>query len=460
LIKISKLAILFSILTLLIYACVSGCGCRQTSRDKTSSDKNSKTSGDIEVSKILPTELVSTEDIQYKGAFKLPEGSNGSSWEYSGEAMTYYPDGDPNGPDDGYPGSIFAIGHDHQQFVSEITIPKPVISSKKYIKELNTASTLQPFNDITDGMFEELEIPVAGLEYLPPQGDQKSGRLYFAWGQHFHDKLSPTHGWCSLDLSSPNPAGLWYFDDYSNYTTCDYIFEIPEEWANAYTPDLRLAAGRFREGLWSGGGPTLYAYGPWNEGNPPPSKAKLKKVVPLLLYGVNCKGSQEIEASDKRKMKTFEEADCWSGGAWLTAGEKSAVIFVGTKAVGESWYGFANGVRYPIDEGSGEDIPEVPPWPYDRRGWWSEKIKAQIIFYNPNDLAKVAKGEMKSWEPQPYASLDIDKYMFKPGFNQENGKDETVGAMSFDRERGILYIFELRADRDKSIIHVFEINGD
>ena len=39
----------------------------------------------------------------------------------------YYPDGDPEG-DDGYPGSIFGIGHDQTQYVSEISIPVPVAS--------------------------------------------------------------------------------------------------------------------------------------------------------------------------------------------------------------------------------------------------------------------------------------------------------------------------------------------
>ena len=75
--------------------------------------------------------LIFPRDLVYKGAFRLPGGSNGSNWEYSGYAMTYYHDGDPTGPNDRYPGSIFAIGHDHQQYVSEISIPVPVILKNK-----------------------------------------------------------------------------------------------------------------------------------------------------------------------------------------------------------------------------------------------------------------------------------------------------------------------------------------
>ena len=133
---------------------------------------------------------------------------------------------------------------------------------------------------------------------------------------------------------------------------------------------------------------------------------------------------------------------------------------VGTKATGKSWYGFANGVVYPTSGDEDEEVPDVPPWPYDDRGWWSEGITAQIIFYNPSDLADVAKGSRKSWEPQPYASLDLTKYLFDPGFDYERQKRYLVGGASFDRERDILYLFERRGDGDRSLIHVFNIGGD
>ncbi len=105
--------------------------------------------------------LIQPEDLTYLGAFRLPGESGGSSWEYSGYAMTYYPNGDPAGPEDGFPGSLFAVGHDQQQFVSEISIPEPIISSAKNPADLNTAVTLQPFADIRGGLFDYLEIPPA-----------------------------------------------------------------------------------------------------------------------------------------------------------------------------------------------------------------------------------------------------------------------------------------------------------
>ncbi len=397
-------------------------------------------------------------DLVYRGAFRLPEGSNGSNWEYSGYAMTHYPGGDPQGPDDGYPGSLFAIGHDHHQMVSEINIPVPVISQNKDVNELNTAATLRGFHDITGGMFGYLEVPRAGLEYLPAQGSQATGKLHFCWGQHFQD-FQASHGWCELDLSNPLTAGPWHFGGYTNYATNDYLFEIPQEWADSNTPGLRLATGRFRDGHWSGLGPALFAYGPWNEGNPPAPDATLINITPLLLYGTQEAGIPEIASSSSMRMNTFKEADEWSGGAWLTAGSKSAVILAGTKATGNNWYGFANGVVWPTDVDESTVYPEVPPWPYDDRGWWSEGINSQIIFYDTEELAAVARGTMQPYEPQPYASMDLDQYLFDPGFDLERAKRYLLGAVAFDRARGYLYIIERRADGEKGLVHVWSVSG-
>ncbi|MDB4349513.1 hypothetical protein OAA99_01005 [Omnitrophica bacterium] len=400
-------------------------------------------------------ERIRPEDLDYKGAFRVPDNAG---WEYSGYAMTYYPDGDPDGPDDGYPGSIFAIGHDHKQHVSEISIPVPVVSPDKDLSKLNTADTLQEFQDITGGMFGYLEIPRAGLEYLPPKGRQTTGKLHFCWGQHFQEREA-SHGWCELNLSEPQAAGPWFFGGYTNYATNDYIFEIPQDWADSYTPGEYLATGRFRDGHWSGQGPALFAYGPWKEGNPPAPKADLAVITPLLLYGIQEPGMIEITNSDSMKMDNFKEADEWSGGAWLTAGKKTAVIFVGTKATGRCWYGFADGVVWPTDADDNTVYPKVPPWPCNDRGWWSEGFKAQIIFYDPADLAAVASGKKKSYEPQPYGSLDLEKYLFDPGTNLERAKRYMVGAASFDRARAILYIIERRADGEKSLVHVWQVGG-
>jgi len=133
---------------------------------------------------VPPGPPIQPSDLAYLGAFRLPsDAPDEVGWMWSGEALTYYPDGDPDGPDDGFPGSLFGTGHNWNQYVSEISIPVPVISPGKNLEELNTATTLQPFQDIRGGLFDwPLEQPRAGLEYLPPQGEQRKRQALLLLG--------------------------------------------------------------------------------------------------------------------------------------------------------------------------------------------------------------------------------------------------------------------------------------
>ena len=404
-----------------------------------------------------PGVVIQPSDFEYLGAFRLPVESGGSNWDYSGRGLTYYPAGDAGGEADGYPGSLFGVGFDQVNFVSEISIPAPVNS--RNLEDLNTAQTLQPFADITEGMFGETDLPRLGIQYLPPVYGNDEGRLYFVHGQHFQD-IEPSHGSSSLDLSDPQPEGPWTFNGYSTYATSDYIFEIPPEWA-AYLPgEPLLASGRFREGVWSGLGPALFAFTPMVDGQIPAANATLPDITPLLLYGVQEPGLTDITSLENQRMTLYNADDSWWGGAWLTSGEKSSVIFVGTKGIGNTWYGFANGVTWEYDcaDTNPPTCPEVPEWPYDNRGYWAEGYQPWIIFYDPADLVRAANGGMETWEPQPYATLDLSDVFYEPVINLEEYKYDIAGSVAFDRERGFLYVFERLADEYRSVIHVWHVN--
>jgi len=403
-------------------------------------------------------------DFQYLGAFRLPDVPGECNWTYSGHGMTYYPGGDASGSGDGYPGSLYATGNDAVcQHVSEISIPAPVKSPSKNLAELDTAGTLQPFRDIRGGIFgpfENMVIPRVGLAYLPPRGSQTTGKLHFCWAQHIQ-AFEATHGWCELNLSTPQTSGPWYLSSYTNYITNDYMFEIPASWSSVNAPGLGLATGRAREGPWSGLGPALFAYGPWLNGNPPAPSATITHLKPLLFYGQQVAGVPEVVTDPSKAMNGYLDADHWFGGEWLTSGAKSAVIFIGTKATGNSWYGFADGTVWPYDcaEPSTPPCPITPEWPYDDRGFWADGYKVQIIFFDTTDLAKVAQGTMQTWQPQPYATLDLDNYFFDPNIDVTRYKRDLVGAIAYDRVRGFLYVTEKQVDDEKSIIHVFKITS-
>jgi hypothetical protein len=261
------------------------------------------------------------------------------------------------------------------------------------------------------------------------------------------------------------------------------MFEIPAAWADAYTGGRYLATGRLRDGGMGGMGPALFAYRPWQtDGSAPPDGTRLEE-VPLLLYESSY-NTQEIV----RSLNGYQHPDEWEGGAWLSTGSgKSAVLFAGTKGNGEKyWYGYihpdspdkvcvdAHITDYPTcrtAEGGvcpAEDLSgccdESNGGCASMRGWWSNRFDAELILYNPSDLAQVTAGQMESWQPQPYAVIDIDEFLFltPPEWDRANNgwgdqRRFRIGDVAFDRANGLLYILELFADGAKPVVHVWRV---
>ncbi len=392
----------------------------------------------------IPTGTLAPGDLVYLGAFRLPGASGGSSWEWSGDGLTYCPTGDAAAAPDGFPGSLFGIGHDHHKQVSEVTIPAPMLSRNP--GDLPVASTLRPFTDVRAGVGQlDLlqEVVRSDIEYLPAQTGQDAGHVYLCWGAHYQEEAEnvASHMWCDLDLTGS--IGAWWVGDYSPYSVNDYLFEIPANWADRYVGGRRLGTGRYRDGGWGGQGPNLYAIAPWQHGNPPPPNARLA-ATELLHYSPTGGDVPPTTA-----MTGYHHADEWTGAAWLTAGDRAAVVFVGTKGVGECWYGLPDGTVWP-------DGPPYPADPENQRGWWSTGFEASILFYDPADLARVAEGAVPPYQPQPYAQLPIDARLLNSGGSQRKYR---TGAIAFDRVRGLLYLLEPRADEDRSVVHVWRVGA-
>ncbi|MBN2345536.1 MAG: hypothetical protein JXO51_04035 [Candidatus Aminicenantes bacterium] len=393
-----------------------------------------------------PTERLQPGDLQYRGAFRLPEGSNGCDWSWSGEALAYHPGGDGGGPDDGFPGSLFGTGHNWLQWVSEISIPAPVVVAGGNLDGLPLASTLQPFADIRAGLFDwPLEIPRAGLACLPAQGSQTAGKLYCAWAQHMGEgDTLPSHGWAGPDLDHPDTAGPWRIAGFWNYVTGDYLLAIPDSWADGHAGGRRLGTGRFRDGGQGAMGPSLLALAPWRDGDPPAPGTTIE-AQPLLLY-------DSVYEESPITLSGYHHSDEWSSAAWLETDSKAAVVFAGTKGRGDCWYGFANGVVWPDEP----PYPPIPPPPHDERGWWSDRFEAVFLFYDPADLAEVAAGKREPSWPQPYAELRVDGVLFGGYGDRQKGR---FGACAWDASRRLLYVMEPLVDEEKPVVHVWQARG-
>lgn len=475
----------------------------------------------------LPAGLVRPEDVVYRGAFRLPfVGEAPNDFAYGGEAMTFNPNGDPTGAADGYPGSLFiagaavdadewdCVGDDCElvsvvrgSLVAEVQIPAPDLS--RNTAELDVAGILQGFHDIrgdrypTVGELSYFQIPKLGIEFLPPQGGQSSARLYMTWGQHLVSEgeegwVAPL-SWCDLDLSDPQTQGAWWVGDQHLFNVTDYLFEIPAAWADVHVGGRRLAVGRYRDGGQGGQGPAVIAVGPWlgQTGDDAPANGTHLDAIPLVQY-------PSVSDDDPTlRMTDYQHADEWIGGAWLTTDTTSALAIIGAKAVGEhTWYGWQspagdgvpcvesveaydapgcqNADMTPCDRADTEICCEVGMEPCcaasemdicnttpqeTARGWWSSRWDAQMVFYDPNDLAQVASGDIEPHVPQPYATRSIHEHMLLAAPETEDAMLGTgqqrryvLGAVAYDRGNNILYVTELFGDAYQPIVHVFQIN--
>ncbi len=400
--------------------------------------------------------------------------------------MTLRPDGDAGSPPDGFPGSLFVMGHDRMPYgelptgnqVAEVTIPAPAVSAN--VGDLPVASFLQSFQDVSGGLFAALEeVPTAGMQFLNIAAT--GPRIHLAWGQHFQPEPAvPSHAWFSPTLSAPGTTGAWFLGNQSQYSVNGYLMEIPAAWADVHTGGRYVGTGRQRDGGWGGMGPSLYAYRPWVDsgGTPAPPGTHLEETV-LLRYE-----SSEATSDIVRCFAGYQHADTFVGGAFLTTtGGKSSVVFAGTKGTGAKyWYGFVNplGPSYPCPEqasiplftacrlASGEACP-----PEDlvecgghtsERGWWSARFDAQIVFYDPEELARVAAGEIQPHVPQPYATLDLDDRLFlnPSGVDPDSlgtgiQRRYRLGDVTFDRQNGLLYVLELFAEDAQPVVHVWRV---
>ncbi len=400
--------------------------------------------------------------------------------------MTFRPGGDPAGGADGFPGSLFVSGHDRMPYgelpdgsrVAEVSIPAPVVS--RDLEALPEARMLQPLTNVTGGLFAGIdEIPRLGMQYL--DRPETGPRIHLAWGEHLPPPpFRPTHAWFEPDLSAPRPKGAWFLDGLSPWEGNGYMLEIPDAWANAHVSGRVLGTGRYRDGGMAGMGPALFAYRPWLDaaGTPPTPGATLP-VTPLLRYA----STLETEKVERCLVGT-QHCDTWEGAAWLTtASGKSAVLFAGTKGVGARfWYGFLNprGPDLPcvagdfVNEYTTCRLADGTPCAASEmvecaghtssRGWWSSRFAGWLLLYDPDDLARVASGESEPWEPQPYAHLDVDPFLFLnpsgvdladvgPGVQQRF----RLGDVTFDRAGGLLYLLELFADGARPVVHVFRV---
>jgi hypothetical protein len=390
--------------------------------------------------------LVGPTDLKYLGAFRLDEqwAPEYSTWENSNAPLAYFPDGDPTGSADGFPGSLFIAGHVYASKVAELAIPAPVKS--RTLDGLPTARVLQRLTDVTAGIGHKNGF-IMGMAYIPSQS-----RIFFTHGQDYSDAdcdqagSPPGLGSFTPSLSAPDTRGLWFLGGLHPFTSLRYIMEIPPPFAAALK-GREIATGRHRG--WCPEGTNLYASAPWQSGSPAPD-ARLPYST-LMQFG---------DFTDTAHWsKQHASSNAYQGGVWLTAGSKAAVVISGIIDFdpARAYYGYDNW-KFP----SQCDPNPAANGCSGNRGWRAADPHAALLFYNPAEVIAVANGAKAPSSPQWYARLDITPYLLRtyPPTMLTTGADAEDALLTFDRARGLLYVSESFADGNRPVVHVFSVASD
>lgn len=145
--------------------------------------------------------------------------------------------------------------------------------------------------------------------------------------------------------------------------------------------------------------------------------------------------------------------DLVAGCAWVTKGNKNAVIYTGRLGHGALWYGdgpdYQNqGILDPCTEAHGFHAQSYDP------NWW---------FFDPADLCAVARGRKKFWIPKDYLSINPKNYWSNLEYTCDivyNG--EMHGNAFFDSLTNRLYTLHGRAYNPNfsrlPVMHVWQVN--
>jgi hypothetical protein len=391
----------------------------------------------------LHDQMITPGNFEYLGAFRPPHVElNGVTFGYGGWGIAYREDGDPEGALDGFPGSLYLVGHQQHQQVAELSIPRPFVSRRRNADELPVAQVLQPFADITGGLQSSL---TDGSSEPFQIGGMLVTDNKLHWTLHKYYNVEgvdlPSHGTTDLELGSLEADGPWHLGplhsglpQWHSYKHAGYILEVPQQEADTWFGGRNLISGlQISTGLqYSSQGPALFAYRLPPAGTLP---GRSLDALPLCWY------------SEESPLPGHHPADRWTGAAWLTLGDKQAVIVVGRKSHGALYYG--------------EPRPgDCSPY----KGYHGPPYDVEVAFYSPASLIHVAHGQLPAKGLSPWLRWDgrfdggsISQYLF-PTCGQD------VGGLAYDRARNLIYLTQTDAAVTKDnqweslpVIHVFRI---
>jgi hypothetical protein len=373
--------------------------------------------------------LVEQSALVYRGSFRVPLSDTGdANFAYGGTALAFSSEHS----------SLYVVGHDWHQRVAEIEIPD--IRKSANVRDLATATLLQPLTDATEGKIRTLnpgDPNAKKVGGLLPYGDKLYISAYSYYDGAGTQVLS--HFVRSRDLSvSGDVGGPFRVGRLKAGYVSGYMGIVPSAWRTAlggpaFTGQCCIAiVGR------TSYGPALFTFDPLEIGvkNPVPA-------TPLVYYP----GDTPLGNWDG--TNPYYNGSTEVRGVVMPEGTRS-VLFFGRHGVGPFCYGagttnqslagtkMPNGVKYCHDPE--DDSKGTHGYPYAYYVW----------AYDALDLAAAKSGHKRPWQLKPYAIWKLE-LPFHARLTHLNGA-------AYDAATGRIFLSQGFADTTKPVIHVFTVD--
>ncbi|MBX7135011.1 MAG: Ig-like domain-containing protein [Fimbriimonadaceae bacterium] len=373
--------------------------------------------------------LLYQSNMQYVGAFRVPNGTLGASrFSYGGSAIAYNPTNN----------SLFAVGRPADQAIAEISIPSSIVNSSR-LSDLAVSSVIQPFSSIlpripnnpanlNQGGYEA----IGGLMVVDGQLIGTVFNTYDASGSVTlsHFKMS------SLNLASSAVTGLYQVGTMGGGMVGGYMTPVPSEWQSSLgAPYLTGQAAISILGRTSAG-PSAFGFDPANFGT------GVTPATPYLYYD---EAHQTLGAGDSSPPTLYNSTVVHNFntgfGVFFVPGTRS-IVYLSAIGTGEFYYGDAAAANDPNRTDKG---PHSVGGNYVWQAW----------AYDVDDFIAVKNGEKSPWDVMPYSTWNFD-------FPIADGK-KYLGGVAFDPNTGRLYVSQINVDNSRDaydnapLIQVFQI---
>lgn len=345
--------------------------------------------------------LVRSENLSYKGSFKLPTMS-GNGLTYGGTAISYNQAND----------SLFVVGHVYDQEMVEVKIPALG----------GTATLLQPLKD-----------PLAGkLGSIGGSGSRRIGgslvyknKLYVT-GFVFYDAdnaQQTSHFSRSTNLSDTAVTGPYKVGSQGAGFYSGYMGTIPVEWQSLFGAPALTGNCCLSIISRTSYGPAVSAF------NPESTSATAQA---LVYY---TQSNQTLGTYGASGVHPVFNGTTRITGVVFPNGT-STVLFFGMTGMGDYCYGEAAACNDPSNNSKGEHA-----YPYSAYVW----------AYNANDLLAVKNGSKQPWQVTPYQTFALSQ----PG---SVVVDFGIGGAAYDPVNNRIFVIKKGTDATPTV-YVYEITN-